>query len=73
MHLILSNKHDLLTQDEPTHDIRNNLVRYQLAVLFPILSVFLPTCLVIPHLPMEEKDNEESEVKVGDGSVESGR
>jgi hypothetical protein len=60
-------------ETEPTYDIRNDLVRYQLAVHVPILSVFLPTSLIIPDLPMDEKDNEESKVEVGDGGAESSR
>jgi hypothetical protein len=63
----------LETLNEPTHDIRNDLVRYQFAVLVPILSIFLPTCLIIPHLPVEEKNNEESEVEVGDRGIEPSR
>jgi hypothetical protein len=57
---------------ELTHDIRDDLVRYQLAVLVPVLTILLPTSLIVPHLPMQEKDNKECEVKVGDGGVESG-
>lgn len=55
-----------------THDIGDNLAGHKLAVLVPVLAVLFPTCLIIPHLSVQEENDKESEVEVRDGGVEAG-
>lgn len=56
-----------------THDVRNNPVRDQLAILVPVFTVLLSTRLIIPDLSVQEKHDEESQVPISDRRVESGR
>lgn len=56
-----------------THDVGDDLVWDKLAVPVPIFPVLLTASFIIPHLSVEQENNEEGQVKVGNGGVESGR
>jgi hypothetical protein len=54
-------------------DIRNDPVRHNLHILFPIITVLLGAVLVVSPLSVDQEDDKVEKVKVGDGGVEAGR
>lgn len=48
-------------------DARNKLVRDDLAILRPVLPILLGAPLKVSRTTMDEYDNEEDAVEVGDG------
>ena len=53
--------------------VRDDAVRYQLAVLGPVLAVLGPACRLVPSLPVQQQCGKVEAVEVGHDGEESGQ